>query len=694
MVGNHKHNGWLIFSSTAIALLWIVMFVIYSFFSRRILVREEQNMMMSAQTVANSMEAIVNEQENLLNVYFNQYHIWLMQDDIEINLETLVRGSNEQTSRLATDIRYIPAEEMAFEKELFGTEEQQEQVLLQARSSDQVCVAGWSQKSAEEGYILYLVKAVLVQNDCAGYVLQGLSLNEIYNIAMSEVSIGETANYKMVDEQNRIVLHTQTEWVGFHLHEKMDALEAQEGEPAEKIEASAPVEIVGKPFYLILSVPRSDVMGDVNQMMVLLMALLFLFVLTAGILIYRERVRVDSEQHIRQQLTVERALNEANRKLQLRDDQAMNQDRLQTLGLLAGSMAHELNNAMTPIVIYSDLLLEGDATEEEIQEYAAQIRDSAQRCSDLVHNVLNYGRQEKEEFKRQFYNVIPVWENTVSMLRQVKPDHVEIQVQCDIKRAYLYGNDGAFQQSVVNLATNAMYAMRKDGGVLSLRLSKKEPGKLIVEVADNGEGMSAEVMKHIFEPFYTTKPKGEGTGLGLAIVKRLVERQNGMITVNGEQGVGTCFQMILPTYEFTGVPMNDRDIQEICARPLRVYLLDDEPNVNRALQQTLVKTHWKIHSQTDPVRAYAELHDHLEEWDLLITDSVMPEMGGLELAELLRARRPELKILLITAYDDKKLEDYIERGIIDGFLYKPPQTKALLCKIAEIIDSKKFTKGS
>lgn len=727
---SRKINGWMVFSATAFVVLWMFMFGIYSFFAKRILVREEENMVMGAQTVANSMQVIANEQENLLNVYFNRNHIKLMEDKIDVNIEAMLRNSNEQTKNLTTDFIYVSAEKAeqlnfdgALPYELFSSMKQQNQILGRAKTSDQAGIAGWKQSSAGS-YTLYLVKAVLVQERCDGYIFEGISLNEIYNIAMSEVAIGAKTDYKIMDENSVVMLHTRPDWVGINMLQSLGELPEEDREKTRrmiqqeisgktgysinrarwldepdwgsepKIEVYTPIEIGSKQFFLVLSAPRSDVMGDVNQMMVLLMGLFFAFLLTAGIVIYKGRVRAHSEQHIRAQLTVERALNEANRKLQQRDAQDVKQDRLQTLGLLAGSMAHELNNAMTPIVIYSDLLLDGYPEDDEIQEYALRIRESAQRCGELVHNVLNYGRQEKEEFKRQFYDVVPIFHATASMLKQVKPDNVDIQAVCEVDVAHLYGNEGAFQQAVVNLAMNAFYAMRECGGVLRLRLSKGEPSKIMLEVDDTGEGMPPEVMKHIFEPFYTTKPEGEGTGLGLAIVKRLVERQNGAITVEGDPGLGTRFRIILPQYEFTGAPMNDADIQEISERHLRIYLLDDEFSVVRALYQSLARTRWKINGQTNPVRAYAELHDRLEEWDLLITDSVMPEMNGLELAELLRARRPELKILLITGYDDNQPEEYVERGIIDGFLYKPVQTKLLLRKIAEIIDSKKFTKNS
>lgn len=725
-----KRDGVIVFCTAAIIVLWIFMFFIYSFFSSRILAREEKNMVMSAQTMANSIEVIFNEQENLLDGYFNRHHIKIIEDGLEKNIQTMLRTGNEQTGDLSTDFLYLPAkyaDELNFGGKLmdspFQTMNQQEQVLERARTTDQTRLAAWC-RNGDGNYILYLVKAVLLQEQCEGYIFEGVSLNEIYNIAMSEVDLRENSYCKIVDGSSQVLLHTYPEWIGRNLLDSMDQLsEAQreesrkvileetsgksgcrvnrtvwpdepEGGDGEEIEAYMPMEIGNRQFYLILSAPRDAVMSDVNQMLAILLAFLTAFAVAGGVLIFKRSGEIHFEQHMKDQLDVERALNEANRELQIREDQDVKQDRLQTLGMLAGSMAHELNNAMTPIVIYSELLLDGYPNDPDIQEYAAQIHESAQRSGELVHNILTYGRQEKEEFEQQFYDVVPVFHATASMLRQIKPDNVEVQAICDISAAHLHGTAGSFRQVMVNLSTNAFHAMRENGGVLRLRLSKVGKDKILLEVDDTGHGMTPEVMSHIFKPFYTTKNEGEGTGLGLSIVKRLVQRQNGTITVEGQPGIGTRFRTTLPRYEFTGAPMNDEDVREISERPLRVFLVDDERVVLRALYESLAKTRWRLEAEMNSTRAYNKLHDHLEDWDLLITDVSMPEMNGVELAELLRARRSELKILLLTGYDDDPLEQYIQRGIADGFMYKPVETKQLLKKITEVIDSKKFTESS
>ncbi|MGN1030452.1 MAG: histidine kinase dimerization/phospho-acceptor domain-containing protein, partial [Butyricicoccaceae bacterium] len=509
-----------VFSVIAIVVLWLVMFAIYTFFSTRILEREEETMVMTARTISNSMEQLIDEQENLLNVYFNRNHIWLFDEDITENIETILSESREQNGERSTDLIYISAEtenilnfDGGLPHDIFDDIKEQKAALNKAKETDKAILAAWNRYD-KNNYVLYLAKAVFVEDRCEGYVFEGIRLNEIYEIAMSEVELGAKANCKILDENSVIIMHTLPDQIGLNMLESLSDLPRKDrqtsrqaiqeeisgetgfsvnkaywpDEPewgsAEKIEAYTPVEVGDKRFYLILAAPRNDVMADVNQMLIYLMLLFFIFLLTGTLRILQLRARVRSEEHAREQLSYERELNETRQKLRAREDQDAKQDRLQTLGIMAGSMAHELNNAMTPILIYSDMLLDSYPEDQEIQEDVAQIRSSAQRCGELVHNLLIYGRQEKEEYKRQFYDVVPVFHNIISMLRQIKPDHVELRAVCALESAYLFGNAGAMRQIIVNLSTNAFYAMQEKGGVLDifLGLSPENDSDLMLKV--------------------------------------------------------------------------------------------------------------------------------------------------------------------------------------------------------------------
>lgn len=235
------------------------------------------------------------------------------------------------------------------------------------------------------------------------------------------------------------------------------------------------------------------------------------------------------------------------RRLQQELEQAY---RLETIGRLAGGVAHDFNNLLTAILGYAELALER-TRDEQARKYLEGIQKAGQRASGLTRQLLAYAR--KQVFSPVAVNLEKWLEEVQDFLRRLLPENVRLEAQVSPNLKPLFADPDQLTQIVLNLAVNARDAMLH-GGVLTIRLYEAEPthyldmphGAVVLEVSDTGTGISPDVLPHIFEPFYTTKPKGQGTGMGLSAVHGIVQQMKGRIEVETREGKGTTFQVILP----------------------------------------------------------------------------------------------------------------------------------------------------
>ena len=232
----------------------------------------------------------------------------------------------------------------------------------------------------------------------------------------------------------------------------------------------------------------------------------------------------------------------------------LHRERIATIGTLAGGVAHEFNNIMTPILLYSQLALEEVPAGGELAEYLKRVIDAAHRARTLVMRILTFSREMDLQEPKVFPLRAPV-EEALALLRAIVPANIEILFSAREEAMPVLGDASLVHQMVINLGTNAYQSMRDNGGKLAviLRASEKppdsqvEPGRYhLLEVSDTGHGMEAAVLEHIFEPFFTTQEVGEGTGLGLSVVHGIVTSMGGFITVRSRPGCGTTVAVYLP----------------------------------------------------------------------------------------------------------------------------------------------------
>jgi len=390
----------------------------------------------------------------------------------------------------------------------------------------------------------------------------------------------------------------------------------------------------------------------------------------------------------------------AEKEILALEEQLRQSQKMEAMGRLAGGIAHDFNNLLTPIVGYAQLAMSALAHGDPLQDDLRQIQKSAERASQLIRQMMTFARRQPP--KPQVINLNNVLLDMDKMFRRLIGAHIELVT---IPTPDLYSvlvDPGQFEQVLVNLVVNARDAMPQ-GGKLILETTNvtldqgyayQHPGMTVgdyvrVTVSDTGFGISPEVKERIFEPFFTTKDTSGGTGLGLSTVYGIVKQSGGFILVYSEPGRGTTFKIYLPRVAGEADPLPQRD--EPGCLPLgkeKVLLVEDEPLV-LGLGARILRAHgYTVLEASNGSEAMRLARDQATgEIHLLMTDVVMPQMGGKELADCLKSERPNIKVLFTSGYTDNAI---IWHGLLNGevaFLEKPFSPAALVRKVREVLDS-------
>ena len=379
-------------------------------------------------------------------------------------------------------------------------------------------------------------------------------------------------------------------------------------------------------------------------------------------------------------------------------EQLRQSQKMEAVGLLAGGIAHDFNNLLTIIKGYSQLSLlelkEGDPLKGNVEE----IQQAADRAANLTHQILAFSRRQVMQMKVFDFNTL--LRDLENMLRRVIGEDIELVTILADDLGRTKTDPGQIEQVIMNLAVNARDAM-PSGGKLIIETANVEldeayarshlgviPGHYVVlSVSDTGCGMSPEVKEHIFEPFFTTKEKGKGTGLGLSMVYGIVKQSGGNILVYSEPGQGTTVKIYFPRLEEETDALFRRDSAiSIPQGSETVLVVEDEPSVRSLATHILRHQGYRVLEATNGEEALRVAQERLEEIHLLLTDVVMPRMGGKEVADRLKTLRPSVKVLFISGFPDEAIARHgvLTPGI--AFLQKPFSPAALAQKVREVLD--------
>jgi signal transduction histidine kinase len=376
------------------------------------------------------------------------------------------------------------------------------------------------------------------------------------------------------------------------------------------------------------------------------------------------------------------------------EEQLRHAQKMEAIGQLAGGVAHDFNNMLTAILGYAELLTEQIGPDKPIGQDLREIVSAAQRATSLTRQLLAFSR--KQTIKPIALSLNAVVETLEPMLRRLISANVTIRTSLDPETHAVLADTTHLEQVLMNLVVNARDAM-PDGGTLTIETQNatlaeddlvRHPGAVpgdyaVISVADTGVGMTRDVQRRIFEPFYTTKERGQGTGLGLAAVYGIVTQLGGNIWVYSEPGHGTTFKIYLPQTVAAPAAASARQLSAPPIGTETILLVEDEPGVRSFARTVLVRHGYRVVEAESSEVALAEIAGHAGALDLLLTDVMMTGIDGGQLARHLTRQRPDLRVLFMSGYADPAVEQALPFGC--ELLEKPFTAHALLSRVRDVL---------
>jgi signal transduction histidine kinase len=435
------------------------------------------------------------------------------------------------------------------------------------------------------------------------------------------------------------------------------------------------------------------------------------FILVSGTL--GEQLAIDSlksgatdyvlkERLIRLAPAVRRAMQEVEERAERRqlEAQIIEAQKMEVIGQLAGGVAHDFNNILAVIMGYSDLMMQKLGVEGEFRGYLETIRAAAERAAGLTRQLLVFSR--KQTVQLVVLDLNEVVTDLDKMLRRLIDENIEMTILAGKELGHVKADSGYVGQVLMNLVVNARDAM-PNGGKLTITTdnitldendARAHPGAspgdyVMFSVGDTGTGMTDDVKAHLFEAFFTTKPKGKGTGLGLATCQTIIQQSGGYIGLESELGKGTTFRIYFPRVQ-EAIQNSDTTMKK---RPMprgteTLLLVEDEPAVRHLACDVLCAQGYEVLSANNGQDALHVAHDHKgAPIRLVVTDVIMPLMGGRVMAEWLKSINPDLKILFTSGYTDDAIA---RQGVLDAgvaFLPKPYTPGTLSRKVRGLLDN-------
>jgi len=398
----------------------------------------------------------------------------------------------------------------------------------------------------------------------------------------------------------------------------------------------------------------------------------------------------------------EEAQRLAQREREQLEQQLLRAQRLESIGTLAGGIAHDLNNVLTPIVFSIDLLRDG-VTDADLHPVLDEIARSARRGADMVRQLLLFARGSETERRPMSVDIVLL--DIVATMQETFPRSIAIRTELAEDLPWAVGDRTQLHQVVLNLCVNARDAM-PDGGTLTLLATSTQleagdpllpPGAeagpyVLIEVSDTGTGMDEETQQRIFDPFFTTKAVGEGTGLGLSTSRSIVTSHGGFIQVRSTPGAGSTFRVGLPAVLRQAVALPPSATAQLPrGNGERVLLVDDEAPIRHLAATLLTSYGYQVTVAENGAQALDAFRAAPSEWDVVVTDLMMPVMDGVEFIKSARTLRPNLPIIASSGFHDESRREAVEALLVSEFLPKPYTAEAMLRALRRVLHQQMVT---
>ena len=374
------------------------------------------------------------------------------------------------------------------------------------------------------------------------------------------------------------------------------------------------------------------------------------------------------------------------------ESQLLQSQKMEALGTLTSGIAHDFNNILAAILGYTEILQYQFKHEPEALKKISRVLKASHRAKALVQQIHSFSRPQQIEPRPLCAGLIV--KEVVKLLQASLPANITVQIDKRAKQDSITVDPSQIHQVIMNLFTNAVHAMQKEGGMLTVILDKiclENPKQFLditlpagdyflLKVKDTGYGMPPQIVEKIFDPYFTTKEKGRGTGLGLSVTLSIVKKHGGAIQVDSSEWQGSVFSVYLPLSQYA-TPTVVEKLPPLLTGTGRILLVDDEPDLAAMMKEMLLHLGYEAVAFTDSQQARSVFEDTPHIFDLAIVDMAMPGLSGQKLAETMREIRPGMPIILCTGYKDRPLTELSQQRLFDEILIKPIE----LSDLAEIL---------
>jgi PAS domain S-box-containing protein len=383
------------------------------------------------------------------------------------------------------------------------------------------------------------------------------------------------------------------------------------------------------------------------------------------------------------------------------ESQLRQAQKMEAIGQLTGGIAHDFNNELLVILLNTQMLTDGiERGQTPQKDELNDIKEAAQRAAEITQQLVGFSRQAA--LKRVPTNLAARVKRMSSMLSRILRANIHVRTEVDDSVSSVSVDPNSVEQMLLNLTTNSQHAM-PDGGELTVRVWEDSldqdyceryppttPGRyVLLSVTDTGVGMTDEVKAKIFEPFFTTRPVGEGTGLGMAMVYGLTKQQQGFVHVDTEPGSGTCVRLAFPVVEQCAAAMTaEHEVPDGSSYGGKetILFVDDEEALRRVGRRVLESHGFTVVVAQDGVDALEKLQSGRYEFDLVITDLMMPNMGGVELCSGMGRLGIRLPIILASGHSHRDIPDELVRESPISYIRKPWDVTEMLTAVREALD--------
>ena len=379
------------------------------------------------------------------------------------------------------------------------------------------------------------------------------------------------------------------------------------------------------------------------------------------------------------------------------EQQLFQAQKMEAIGTLAGGIAHDFNNILYAIIGFTELAKDEAGSSGRLRRYLSQTLKAGERAKFLVNQILTFSRQSEVE-KRPLL-IGPIVKEVCKFLRASLPTTIDIRWKLGDPLSPVLADPTQIHQVLMNLCTNAGHAMRGTGGKLTVSLEEVEldvasvgahrdtiPGLYQqLTVADTGQGIDRAVLDRIFDPYFTTKEKGEGTGLGLAVVHGIVKAHRGIITVESKPGEGSVFRVFLPVVQ-EEMHSEPEPHEHLKTGTEHILVVDDEESIARMIGTMLRRLGYDVVTRTSSVEALELFKNSSKKFNLVITDMTMPNMTGKELVQKMREIRGDIPVILCTGFSELMTEQQAKAMGIQAFLMKPVLREEMARTIRRVLE--------